>query len=510
METGEYRREYAAYRTEYELARYNYISGRTPKFNLAPLEDRYAALWTREVIADLQNTHDKIHPQFETERTALRTLAAAARLGFVEVQTRALSRELEGCEAANSLPLDDGGRVSPREAVARIAHESDAARRRELTANWLERVRACEDLRAAHLDARDEAARTLDFENYFALSSDVERSPAEETLRASVESLPRLTDEIYRARLAAWAVQHLPTGGAREMSFADGLFFRRLSSLESFFPSNALKATYRQTLAGLGVRIESQQNLRLEESVRNAAFAAAAVCCPVNPPEDVRLLYRVVNGADTFRRFYQEAGRAQSFAWASRDLATHYPELVFQHSSATVEGHAFLFRFLLHDPAWLAEHRELKASEAQAGAGAFALVELHDARRCAAALCFRGELIRAAADPRSEHLSETYEATFREATGFSHPRALSLFDADNSLSPAVGLRARLFAASLGEYLRTRHGRRWWVVRRAGDELIDLWNTASRYTPEEQAALIGAPALDAELLAAGLSETLNEN
>ncbi|HYP01489.1 MAG TPA: hypothetical protein VER76_14965, partial [Pyrinomonadaceae bacterium] len=68
------------------------------------------------------------------------------------------------------------------------------------------------------------------------------------------------------------------------------------------------------------------------------------------------------------------------------------------------------------------------------------------------------------------------------------------------LPPAVYLRARLFSTALGEYLRTRHGRRWWQARAAADELIDVWNTGSRYTVEELASLVGLGALDFDMLA----------
>jgi hypothetical protein len=78
------------------------------------------------------------------------------------------------------------------------------------------------------------------------------------------------------------------------------------------------------------------------------------------------------------------------------------------------------------------------------------------------------------------------------------------FQTGGGASAAETLRGRLFAASLVEHLRTRYGSRWWSRRAAGDELVDLWSTASRYTVEELAPLAGAGALDAELL----SETLN--
>ncbi|MDX6270411.1 MAG: hypothetical protein QOD28_1634, partial [Acidobacteriota bacterium] len=75
------------------------------------------------------------------------------------------------------------------------------------------------------------------------------------------------------------------------------------------------------------------------------------------------------------------------------------------------------------------------------------------------------------------------------------------------LPPAVYLRARLFAAALGEYFRTRHGRRWWTTNKAADELIDMWNTGSCYTVEELTSLVGLGAPDFDLLSDSFNSTL---
>jgi hypothetical protein len=63
----------------------------------------------------------------------------------------------------------------------------------------------------------------------------------------------------------------------------------------------------------------------------------------------------------------------------------------------------------------------------------------------------------------------------------------------------------LFESQLREYLKTQFGLRWWASRRAGEMLIDLWNTGQRYTVEELAAMIGLGDLDFDWLASELLE-----
>jgi hypothetical protein len=324
---------------------------------------------------------------------------------------------------------------------------------------------------------------------------------AEKSLAATRVVLER-TAAVYESLLAAWAARRLPPDEARRLDFADEPFFSRLSHVDKFFPPNAARATYEATTQGLGVRLGRRENLRVEESEK--VKAGQARCFGVRPPGDVRLVFGARAGADFYQGFFYEAGRAQQLAWASDDLASRYPEFVHAPDPATSAGFGFLFRALFSDRAWLVETRGARQSEAGEIARACALAELHDARRAAARVVDQSELF-ATDDPRAESLAESFATRRHEATGFRHAPALYLYETtDVGARAAEELRGRLFAASLAEHLRTRHGRRWWARRAAGDELVDLWNTASRYTVEELAPLAGAGALDAELM----SEMLN--
>ncbi|MGA1369834.1 MAG: hypothetical protein ACO394_15130, partial [Blastocatellia bacterium] len=77
------------------------------------------------------------------------------------------------------------------------------------------------------------------------------------------------------------------------------------------------------------------------------------------------------------------------------------------------------------------------------------------------------------------------------------------------LVPADLLRAAAFEASLRDRLRSAYGFRWWTSRRAGDLLIDLWNTGQRYSIEEMASLIGLGTIDLAWTFDELSRDLGE-
>jgi hypothetical protein len=505
MDTGEYRRDYAAYRSAVERERFSHHAGLVPQPDVKPIEERYADLWTQEAIDKLRHACEDASAQFETERDALRALVGAARLKYVEVSAREIVEELKRCE--NSARFDwDEQKLSAANAPELIASESDASRRRELTARWLEEVRRCDDLRASRLEILEESARALGFDSRLALHESFADASLEK-LAAGAELFLERTAQVYMSRLSRWAARVMPSVAPGALHYADGLFFGRAAYADAYFKGRDFRAVYVETLAGLGVRVEAQRNLHLDEQMRTMKNPRSS-CFAVAPPDDVRLVVGAAQaGAVWQRTSFQEGGRAQLFAWASRELSTRYPEFVYAPDAATIEGHASLFSGLFLDAVWVGEQYGMRATEAREASSQMALVKLHDARRACASL--RHALAHAAAKSvRSEQLAETYAALYTDATGFRYETATRLLDADTILDAANELRARLFAAGLAEHLRTRHGRRWYASRPAGDELIDLWNTASRYSVEELARLVWGGELSFELLEEELMAVVN--
>ncbi|MDQ1560077.1 MAG: hypothetical protein QOD32_3137 [Pyrinomonadaceae bacterium] len=514
MKTGDYRRDYAAYSAALERDRCDYHTGVAPELRLAPLRDRYADLWTRDAIADLTRALEETSSQFETERVALAALLRAAGLGQAEARATEVTDELARCKASARVEWD-GARLASDDAPETIAAETDPTRRRELAARWFDTLSQCSDLRAARLDTLREGARAAGHDSYFNLLSGITEAGVE-SLGAGADDFLERTARVYATKLFEWSARHLPAASARELVYADSLYFARLTHLDPYFPAGKLRSTYDAAMGALGIRVGLQPNVRIETTAVEFGKSRAA-CFAVNPPEDVRLVYQDEDGAGFYQKFFAAAGRAQHSAWVSRELVARYPELVHAPDETTRTGFALVFADLLADAAWIAAHRNVRPSEATEIARSFALVELHRTRLACARLR-QQRALEQATDARSEHLAETYATALEEATSFRAHPSLLLRDLvpDNlhdgrvdvaRLPPAVYLRARLFAAALGEYFRTRHGRRWWTTNKAADELIDMWNTGSRYTVEELASLVGLGAPDFDLLSDSFNSTL---
>ncbi|MBV9923861.1 MAG: hypothetical protein JOZ96_02385 [Acidobacteria bacterium] len=497
MDPSDYRRDYAAYSAAAERARFEHHAGLSPRLELRPAEERYADLWTRDAFEDLRRKLEGTPEQFETERAGLRALAGAAALKYAETRAREVSEELRRCEASGGFEWN-GARVSASEARWLLAAERDAARRRELNGRVLDAVRACDDLRAARLEALDGAARQLGFEGRRALYESF-AGVSLEALAAGAESFLRRTESAYMSALAEWSARELGPAAGRTPEYADLLFFERAADTEAQLPARDFRWLYTETMAGLGVRVESQRGLRVDE-VPRAGKSAETACFAVEPPEDVRLVPGSgAGGLGFFRKSLDEGGRAQMFAWASRETARRHPEFVHAPDRATEGGHGLLLAGLLREQSWVEARRGVRAAETSALARRAALLGLYEARRECASVAAALALDGAGGD-LSEQLAEEYAARFTEATGFKHEAATHPLDADEWFGSATRLRARLFAAGLREHLRGRHGRRWFESKGAGEELIDVWNTASRHRAEELSKLLWGGEAGFELLA----------
>jgi hypothetical protein len=507
MNISDYRSDFAAYSSAIELAHYEHRAGFEPELHTEPIYERYGDLFTREQVAALKLAESELPAHLETESAGLRSLYGAACIGYLEAQARELTDERARCESAAR--IDWNGESIPVNGVQKIlTNEPDAARRRELAARWSDTLSACDDLRAARFESFHDSARALGFDSYRALFTEVTGTDISQLARRTNAFLDQ-TERAYTSALAHATARDLPGVSFTDLHYADYFFFQRHTRLDPFFPVQDVLNTYRAAMRGLGIRAEQQQNIQIDDELRPRKNPRAA-CFRIHPPDDVRLLLAPVGGVYDYTTLFHEAGHAQHFGWTSRELFKRYPEFVYAPDHATTEGYAFLLSHLHLDELWLGEHRHISsASRAREITRDIALVTMHQVRRLCGKLSYEVAL-HDSPQLQSEQLAQTYADTLTQATGFRRTPAQYLMDVDDGFYSAAYLRALAFEVSLREHLRTRWGRRWWASARAGDELIDLWNTSSRYSTDELARLIGFGEISFELLAETLMDAIERD
>ncbi|HKP12701.1 MAG TPA: hypothetical protein VJZ91_11340, partial [Blastocatellia bacterium] len=318
-----------------------------------------------------------------------------------------------------------------------------------------------------------------------------------ETLWRAASSLIGRTESLYVARLSETLQRDLGIH-VEEAERSDYLHMVRLTRYDARFPASRLIEVYRETMAGLGVNVDAQRNIEIDSALRPHK-KPRAYCIPILVPDEIKLIIRPAGGQADYKALLHEAGHSQHYGWAAAALR---PEFKYTGDYALTESYAFLFHHLLTDRAWLTEF--LGFANSREFIQSIMLVELMMARRSVAKLGYEwrlhaGEDFTRAADDYAESLTE--------ATHFAASKAEYLSDTDEGFYVANYVRAWAFESQLREHIKSHFGERWWVSRRAGNFLKELWETGDRYSADEMAAQIGIGPLSFDLVADEFNEAL---
>jgi hypothetical protein len=483
----EYRDRFRAFQTELQRENYLYHSGQKEQQETPFLYSEYSDLFARPALEELPRAEAEIAPYRATERAAIQLLLANATHENLLARVRPLTEEISLHESDREL-VWEGETISFQAAAKRLSNEPDARKRHDLYARWADVIKGGHDLRAERWEKLHEAAIELGGENYLALYQKL-RGIDYTKLAVQGQQFLAQTESKYITAISPLLVREANVS-LDEATQADISYFQRLRRFDDFFPAWQLRHVYRETFSGLGIFTYKQDNLTIAEMTLRKINQARHF--PIRVPEEIKVIYTPDNGARQFASVLHEIGHAQHYDWMSRQLQ---PEFHYCGDYAVNDGFAFLFGFLLQDAHWLGDL--LNFYESQELRHILAVQKLLRIRRYAAKLNYEIEL-------HSGQLADTAGARYSElltdAVRVRYDEAEHLRDLEDGFAVATTLRAWAFEAQLREQLKTKYGSRWWTSRKAGDFLIDLWNTGGRYPADEMATLIDLGELSFDWLA----------
>jgi len=458
---SEYRQRFTDFQTELHREDYLFRSGRKRDRETARIRADYSDLFKPSAIADLRAKLEETSQQRETERRSINRLIAFAVEGNLLARAREISSEIEN-------------------------YEPNARRTGE--------VEVAQDLRAERLEILRDGARELGYENRLAMRREL-RGFDDEKLAGQSRKILSKTESGYVNALS-WLLPR-ETGVSIDDATPSRLgFLQGFTRFDHFFPRERMPGVYRELFLALGFDSEKQSNLTIDSEPRPGK-QPQAFCSPIRVPDEIALSVNLTGGQANYREFLRETGHAQLYAWTSRNI---YPEFRVGGDRVTPVAWGLLFENLILDERWLmttfgfAENREFRH--------ALAVLKLVGQRRAAALLDYEiefhsGSLTTAAGERYAELMTDAVRIRF---DGTESLRSL-----DDAFHSADFLRASAFEAQMREYLKTQFGERWWASRKAGETLIDLWNTGRQHTLEELASMIGLGELDLDWLS---SESLD--
>jgi hypothetical protein len=288
--------------------------------------------------------------------------------------------------------------------------------------------------------------------------------------------------------------------GLPGMRRADIPRFNRSAALDSFFPANKLVATLKATLLGMGIDLDKQTNIRIDDAPLPKKNPRA-VCFPIVVPSDIRLSVKPLGGVSDYEALFHESGHAEHYAHTQ----TNVFEFQQLGDNAPTEAYAFVLEDLVQNRRWLEEKVGLTGDKLDAFVRGAAVRKLYMLRRYAGKLLFEIRWHAGAPDP---------EGLYRELLGRAYGFPVSADDAERYLIDddaffysADYFRAWFLAAQIEAHLTKQFGPSWWDEPKAGKALAELWRFGNQLTVDEVAAKLGDPGLQPEPLLAQLRDLL---
>ncbi|HKY06286.1 MAG TPA: hypothetical protein VJQ56_15425, partial [Blastocatellia bacterium] len=261
----EYRRDYVEFNTAAMREYYLFLSGQKPALEIARIYDRYSDLFTRDSIARLKGELTRSADHFDTERAALKRLLSFAVDHFLENSVTELTEEIGRYEAAATVEWQ-GRRLSFQDSIVAVQLEPDRSERRALYKKRASVIDRSNDLRIERLEKLHDAARSLGYAGYAALYEEV-RGLDYGALAAQLETLLARTESVYTSSLNAALTADLNIT-VEEAERSDAHRFLHLASYDNYFPAADLLRVYADTMAGLGIDVEAQQNITIDSEPR--------------------------------------------------------------------------------------------------------------------------------------------------------------------------------------------------------------------------------------------------
>jgi hypothetical protein len=487
----QYRRGAERFLEEIDREYYLQGAGHKPDLAIEAIYGRHEALFDREAVERVGEARNAATGEEATRLRYLHQFALDGHLGALTRQIEARTADLEA-----SLEIEVAGEtIAYRMAPVIQANEPDADRRAEIEA--ARTAVLAERLNPLHLEALESAhsaCSDLGWPSYLDAYSDV-RALDLRALSRRLEEFAEATEADY-ARTVDPDLERTVGAPLAELRRSDLARFFRAAHLDDLFPSDQMVPALRQTLSGLGIDLDAQQNVTLDTEARPTK-SPRAFCSTPRVPEEVYLVLPPIGGREDYAALFHEAGHAEHYGCTDAGLAFEFRHL---GDNAVTESFAFLLEGLTASPEWLERILGIEGAEgAIEHARAARLMML---RRYSAKIAYEVELHGPGVDLKA--MPERYSALLGERIGVPWPRETWLSDVDPSFYVACYLRAWALEGDWRRELMGRFGDAWFEDREAGEWLRGLWAQGQRREADRLLADATGGSLDFARLASELT------
>lgn len=463
---------------------YPHGAGLKDTLDLASVLNKYAALNNREVIGTVM---DALHATDDPrEKRQLAYLLGDCLEGYINTAVSELDDAVATAESRRAISYQ-GQEIPFRQSASLLSNETDRLKRLDIEMARAEVIKDVNTQRRASLESVRKLIREdLGYPGYQEFYSELKQIdfPAFSQL---MQQFLTDTHDLYVNRLTEWCQEEL---GAKptECYRHDISYIMRAVKFDPYFPEDKLKATLDNTLANLGIDLDSQKNIILDIEKRPTksprAFMVAA-----QVPDEVYLVVQPKGGRDDYAAILHESGHAEHFG--NTDPALPY-EFRWLGDYSVTECFAFTMELLTLDAGWLKQHLGMADDVIRAYQRHAYTVLFYLFRRYSAKLQYELALHDNQPLEGKEHL---YSEIMEKHLIVKHNSWLYLSDVDPGFYCANYLRAWIMWAQLRKHLKSEYGPEWYNSHDAGAFLKRIWSLGQSLPGELLVKEFGYDGLD---------------
>ena len=379
----------------------------------------------------------------------------------------------------------ENGTLPYRDVSGTLANEPDQQRREAL-------YRACDPLldtlnllHRRAIETSHRLAIDLDYSAFNAMMEEL-KDLSLERLKNVATSVLAQTDSIYKALLIEELRNYLKLDIGQFHRYDTGILFRN-RHFDRFFPSSSMLPAVKTTYRTLGIDIDGQKNLTIDDANRPSKDPRA-YCFAIDVPGDIRLSIKPIGGFDDYSALFHEMGHAQHYV----NTWEHALEFKYLGEPTVTETYAFLSEYILANQAWLRSRGTMPPPVLKDFLRFQAFYRLYYVRRYCAKVLYEIQLHDGAVEPGS-----LYADLLCNAIGYQrHPsdEKRHLIDVDAHFYSASYLQAWFLESQLNARLTRDFGFNWFEYPQAGSYIRSLWAQGDRLNANEFVQSIGENAI----------------
>lgn len=448
---------------------YKYGSGQKQNLDLGPIYKKYEHIFDKKTI-------DTIPPEERKLRGVLIT-------SYIHNITKDILEKIARKKATARFYLNEKEiTFSQLEVlIQNLPNREDRKKLHELKLNF---VRELEPLNKEHLEKVYSNIVHFSYGRYYEFlerTQNIDFSYYKDLFETFIKD----TESIYTHNMNKYLLLKLGIS-LNSATIYDIPYFFRGGEYDEKFKARYLKDFLREFLLNLGIHIDKQQNVYLDLEERPNK-SPRAFCAPCEIPNKIYLCVLPQGGFKDYETTLHEMGHTQHFAHTSSMLRIEDKAMGDMGLS---EVYAFMFQYLLTDPIFVEYYFDIYGEDLNYFIKYIMLARLYLIRR------YIGKFIYEYYLHKTENLDnahEKYREYLKKTLFIDIPGELALFDLDLGFYSANYLRAWFAETSLTEFLKTKYGKKWFINRKAGNLLKELWFEGKRWQIEEMLnEVIGRP------------------